>query len=162
MISGATGFTGAVDGICVLKKDKRTGNTAEFIATGHIEQREFTLEFDRDTHLWNLVSDDTEHTSSLISSIIAAVKDYLQREEIFVGSTTELQTTLCTKTPPFVLAKTLPQNQHDLAAQGIRYSYARTGQRREIPCSMTAITVITANPIPPRPRLIFFQIWLFC
>jgi len=79
MISGTTGLTGAVDGIYVLKKEKRIGSTAKFIATGRdIEQREFTLEFDRDSHLWNLVSDDTEHPSSPASSIITAVKNYLQ------------------------------------------------------------------------------------
>jgi len=39
---------------------------------------------------------------------------------------------LGTKTPPAVLSKTLMQNQQTLAAHGIQYSYARTGQRREI------------------------------
>jgi len=117
----------------VLKKDKRTGSTAKFIATGRdIEQRELTLEFDNDSHLWNLISDDSEHPSSPASSIIAAVKNYLQREEIFIGSATELQAALCTKTSPSVLAKTLTQNQQALATQGVQYSYARTGQRREI------------------------------
>jgi len=133
MISGTTGLTGAVDGIYVLKKDKRTGSTAKFIATGRdIEQRELTLEFDRDSHLWNLISDDTEHTSSPASAIIAAVKNYLQREEIFIGSATELAELLKTKTTPSVLAKILTQNQHTLATQGIQHSSSRTGQRREI------------------------------
>jgi len=133
MISGTTGLTGAVDGIYVLKKDKRTGSTAKFITTGRdIEQRELTLEFDHDSHLWNLVSDDTEHTSSPAGAVLTAVKNYLQKEEIFIGTATQLQTALCTKTPPAVLAKTLTQNQQALAAQGIQYSYARTGQRREI------------------------------
>ncbi|MCL2301153.1 MAG: helicase RepA family protein [Firmicutes bacterium] len=133
MISGTTGLTGAVDGIYVLKKDKRTGTAAKFIATGRdIEQRELTLEFDSDSHLWNLVSDDTEQPSSPAGAVLLAVKNYLQREEIFIGSATELQTALCTKTPPAVLAKTLTQNQQALAAQGIQYSNSRTGQRREI------------------------------
>jgi hypothetical protein len=133
MISGTTGLTGAVDGIYVLKKDKRIGSTAKFIATGRdIEQRDLTLEFDPDSHLWNLVSDDTEHTSSPADAILTAARNYLQREEIFIGSATEVQAVLCTKTPPAVLSKTLMQKQSTLAAQGIQYSYARTGQRREI------------------------------
>ena len=128
-----TGDTGAVDGIYVLKKEKRTGSTAKFIATGRdIEQREFSLEFDRDSHLWNLVSDDTEHTSSPASAVLIAVKNYLQREEIFIGSATELAEQLGIKITPSVLSKTLTQNQHALAAQGIQYSNSRTGQRREI------------------------------
>jgi len=133
MISGTTGLTGAVDGIYVLKKDKRTGSTAKFIATGRdIEQHEFTLEFDSDSHLWNLISDDTEHPSSPDSSIIAAVKDYLQREEIFIGTASELAEQLGIKTTPSVLSKMLTQNQNVLATQGIQYSNSRTGQRREI------------------------------
>ena|GEM_PF-236000 len=141
MISGTTGLTGAVDGIYVLKKDKRTGNTAKFIATGRdIEQRELTLEFDRDSHLWNLVSDDTEHTSSPAGAALTVVKNYLQREEIFIGSATELAEQLCTKTPPAVLSKTLMQNQHALAAQGIQYSHSRTGNRREITLCVTVLT----------------------
>ena len=133
MVSGTTGLTGAVDGIYVLKKDKRTSSTAKFIAIGRdIEQREFTLEFDSDSHLWNLVSDDTEHTSSPASVTLAAVKNYLQREEIFIGSATELAEQLGIKTTPSVLAKMLTQNQQALAAQGIQYSNSRTGQRREI------------------------------
>jgi len=133
MISGTTGLTGAVDGIYVLKKDKRTSSTAKFIATGRdIEQREFTLEFDSDSHLWNLISDDTEHTSSPSGTILAAVKNHLQKEEIFIGSATELAGQLGTKTTPSVLSKTLTQNQPALTAQGIAYSYTRTGNRREI------------------------------
>ena len=90
------------------------------------------MEFDSDSHLWNLVSDDTEHISSPASAVLAAVKDYLQREEIFIGSATELAAQLGIKITPSVLAKTLTQNQHTLAAQGIQYSNSRTGQRREI------------------------------
>ena len=112
---------------------KRTGSTAKLIATGRdIEQRELTLEFDRDSHLWNLVSNDTEHTSSPADTLIAAVKDYLQREEIFIGSPTELAEQLGVKRTPSVLSKILKQNQRALAAQGIQYSSTRTGQSREI------------------------------
>jgi hypothetical protein len=133
MVSGTTGLTGAVDGIYILQKDKRTGNAAKFIATGRdIEQRELTLEFDPDSHLWNLVSDDTEHASSPADAIIALVRNYLQGEEIFIGSATELAKLLGTQATPAVLSKTLMQNQPALAAKGIQYSYARTGQRREI------------------------------
>jgi len=96
------------------------------------KQRELTLEFDSDSHLWNLVSDDTEHTSSPVGAVLAAVRDYLQREEIFIGSATELAEQLGTKITPSVLAKMLTQNQQALAAQGIQYSNSRTGQRREI------------------------------
>ena len=125
--------TGAVDGIYVLKKEKRTGSTAKLIATGRdIEQREFTLEFDHNSHLWNLVSDDTEHPSSPAGAVLAAVKDYLQREEIFIGSATELAELLGIKTTPSVLSKVLGQKQQSLAAQGIQYSKSRTGQQREI------------------------------
>ena len=58
MISGTTGISGATDSNFVLRKDKRGGSTATLYCTGRdIEYRELTLEFDGDTHVWNLLSD---------------------------------------------------------------------------------------------------------
>ncbi len=57
MISGTTGISGATDTNLVLKKGKRSGSTATLYCTGRdIEYQELALEFDRNTHLWNLVS----------------------------------------------------------------------------------------------------------
>jgi hypothetical protein len=134
MVSGTTGLTGAVDSIYILKKEKRTGRAAKFIATGRdIEQREYTLEFDKQSHLWNFVSDDSDEPFSLSADkVLSEVVDFIRREEIFIGSASELAEKMQTKTLPNILSKKLIQNQAALLEQGIQYSYSRTGHRREI------------------------------
>lgn len=57
MISGTTGIAGGADTNFVLQKDKRTENTATLICTGRdIESRELSLEFNRETFLWELMN----------------------------------------------------------------------------------------------------------
>ena len=61
MISGTTGLSGATDSNFVLRKSKRRENTATLYCTGRdIAYRELSLEFDGDTHIWNLLSDNCE------------------------------------------------------------------------------------------------------
>ena len=61
MISGTTGLSGATDSNFVLRKIKRRENTATLYCTGRdIPYRELSLEFDGETHIWNLLSDDCD------------------------------------------------------------------------------------------------------
>ena len=61
MISGTTGLSGATDSNFVLRKSKRRENTATLYCTGRdIPYRELSLEFDGETHIWNLLSDCTQ------------------------------------------------------------------------------------------------------
>ena len=64
MISGTTGLSGATDSNFVLRKSKRRENTATLYCTGRdIVYRELSLEFNSDTHIWNLLADDCEQAS---------------------------------------------------------------------------------------------------
>lgn len=64
MISGTTGLSGATDSNFVLRKSKRRENTATLYCTGRdIAYRELSLEFNSDTHIWNLLADDCEQAS---------------------------------------------------------------------------------------------------
>ena len=59
MISGTTGLSGATDSNFVLRRSKRRENTATLYCTGRdISYRELSLEFDSETHIWNLLSDN--------------------------------------------------------------------------------------------------------
>ena len=59
MISGTTGLSGATDSNFVLRRSKRRENTATLYCTGRdISYRELSLEFDNESHVWNLISDD--------------------------------------------------------------------------------------------------------
>ena len=63
MISGTTGLSGATDSNFVLRKSKRRENAATLYCTGRdIPYRELSLEFDREAHIWNLLSDDCDQT----------------------------------------------------------------------------------------------------
>ena len=59
MISGTTGLSGATDSNFVLRRSKRRENPATLYCTGRdIVYRELSLEFNNETHIWNLLSDD--------------------------------------------------------------------------------------------------------
>lgn len=67
MISGTNGISGATDTNFVLMKTSRSENTATLYCTGRdIVYRELRLEFDSETHLWNLLSDDSPHKSEML------------------------------------------------------------------------------------------------
>ena len=64
MISGTTGLIGATDSNFVLRKSKRRENTATLYCTGRdIAYRELSLEFNGETHIWDLLADDCEQAS---------------------------------------------------------------------------------------------------
>jgi len=134
MISGTTGLTGAVDGLYVLKKDSRRTHTAKFIATGRdIEDREFTLDFDKVNHIWNFVSDDSaEPFSFSADDAIVEIVDFIKAEEKFVGTASELAEKMKTNVRPNILSKKLTQNQMLLTDMGITVSFSRTGKKREL------------------------------
>ena len=77
MISGTTGLSGATDSNFVLRKSKRRENTATLYCTGRdIAYRELSLEFDGDTHIWNLLSDNselTEQSGGRLTVLLAAL-----------------------------------------------------------------------------------------
>ena len=58
MISGTTGLSGATDSNFVLRRSKRGESTATLYCTGRdIPYRELSLEFDSESHIWNLLFD---------------------------------------------------------------------------------------------------------
>ena len=72
-ISGTTGISGAVDTTFILDKSKRSQNNATMICTGRdIEYRELELNFSKDNHMWNLVSDSVESPEILLPEEMSA------------------------------------------------------------------------------------------
>ena len=134
MVSGTTGLTGAVDGLYVLRKDSRKSRTAKLIATGRdIEDTEYTLEFDKQTHIWNFISDDSNEPFSLSAdSALTEVIDFIKIEELFIGTASELAEKTQTKTRPNILSKKLMQNRIALDEIGITIANSRTGEKREL------------------------------
>ena len=80
MISGTTGLSGATDSNFVLRRSKRRENTATLYCTGRdISYRELSLEFDSESHVWDLLSDDcgeeTQSCSRLIFLLSALLRE---------------------------------------------------------------------------------------
>ena len=79
MISGTTGLSGATDSNFVLRKSKRRENTAILYCTGRdIAYRELSLEFNGETHIWNLLADDCEQANGSHGRILALLSRLLQ------------------------------------------------------------------------------------
>ena len=82
MISGTTGLSGATDSNFVLRKNKRRENTATLYCTGRdIAYRELSLEFNSDTHIWDLLSDDCEQTGEPLGRILALLSPLLREQQ---------------------------------------------------------------------------------
>ena len=81
MISGTTGLSGATDSNFVLRKSKRRENTATLYCTGRdIVYRELSLEFNSDTHIWNLLADDCEQASKPCGRILELLSPLLREQ----------------------------------------------------------------------------------
>jgi len=117
-ISGSTGLVGAVDGVMILEKEKRTANGGRLtIANRDTEGYVFLLEFDNDTCRWNFIEGETaeEHEDSLFETII----EMLSYKNKWSGTSTELCKCLSELEPeqsfnPAVVSKKLKSNQNVL------------------------------------------------
>ena len=81
MISGTMGISGATDSNFVLRKDKRSSQTATLYCTGRdIPYRELSLEFNSETHIWNLLSDDCEQAERSCGRILFLLSALLREQ----------------------------------------------------------------------------------
>lgn len=81
MISGTTGLSGATDSNFVLRKNKRGENTAALYCTGRdIAYRELSLEFDSESHIWNLLSDDCGQADQASGRVLFLLSALLQEQ----------------------------------------------------------------------------------
>ena len=81
MISGTTGLSGATDSNFVLRRSKRRENTATLYCTGRdISYRELSLEFDNESHVWNLLSDDCGDVEQSCSRLIFLLSALLREQ----------------------------------------------------------------------------------
>jgi len=87
-ISGSTGLIGAVDGVFVLEKAKRTGDGAKLtIANRDTEGFCFNLRFDSETCRWEFVGNDTGGDEDE-DALICLLDDFLKDD--WSGTATEL------------------------------------------------------------------------
>lgn len=87
-ISGSTGLVGAMDGVFILEKAKRTGNDAKLtIANRDTEGFCFNLNFDAETCRWEFVGNHVS-SSEEEDELVVLIDDFMKDE--WSGTATEL------------------------------------------------------------------------
>lgn len=134
-ISGTTGISGAVDTTFILDKSKRSQNNATMICTGRdIEYRELELNFSKDNHIWDLVSDSVESPEILLPEEINSLIEFMKQKIVFKGTNsefTEEYNSFCRKE---ISAKALKQMmnkwRYELESNNIYFSSYRSNGKR--------------------------------
>ena len=157
MVSGTTAITGAVDTSFVLKRDRRSSEQATLICDGRdIEYRELRLSFDKDSHVWQLISDSLDSPEGTSDRTVSLLTVFMRGRQSFFGTPTELTEMLqpYSNDPitPNVLSKKLLQNCAELERAGIRYSVKRSNGKRLVSLIWSDDSD-GKNGIPPIPNL---------
>jgi hypothetical protein len=151
-VHGSAGLTGAVDGIFVLEKKKRTGDKAKLtIANRDTESYQFELRFDRVNCRWQFVSDigseadEEDYLYELLNLLLDETPDWR-------GTATQLCAALVVLDPaysisPIALSKMLKSRQEFLRQQyKIECRFTRNKSARLIELSRDIIIVEYENP----------------
>lgn len=130
MISGSTGLNGCVDGMLVLKKDKRCGGQAVLYATGRdIEDCELTL--NREGARW-VLTDERENKPP--DTFVFAVHDMMSEKEKLSATATELSAELENRfgivLPSNMVSKKLMQHWQELNSYGVQFQIKRSHGKR--------------------------------
>ena len=158
MISGTNGISGSTDTNFVLMKTSRSENTATLYCTGRdIVYRELRLEFDSETHLWNLLSDDSPHTAQPDARLLSLLSALLRRQPaINVPAATLLKIIDPDDVEgltPNLLSRRIRKNVDTLGKNGIMVSFRKSNGERLI-CLQRAdrdANITTANTAPIDP-----------
>ena len=158
MISGTNGISGATDTNFVLMKTSRNKSAAILYCTGRdIEYRELRLEFDSETHFWNLLSDNSpsvEQPDGRLLSLLSAL--LRQQSEISAPAATLLKIidpNNAEGLTPNLLSRRIRKNVDILGKNGIMVSFRKSNGERLI-CLKRAdrdanITTANTDPIDP-------------
>lgn len=134
-ISGTTGISGAVDTTFILDKSKRSQNNATMICTGRdIEYRELELNFSKDNHIWDLVSDSVESPEILLPDEMIQLIEFMKKVIIFKGTNTEFAEEFNSFCRKEISAKALKQMmnkwRYELESNNIYFSSYRSNGKR--------------------------------
>lgn len=133
-LSGTTGLTGCADGTLVLFRDKRGESKATLAVTGRdIEDQEIALDF---LNCRWLVSENPLRDELELDKVMNAILCFMEQEEKFEGSATELsyrlEKVIGITITPSKLSRQIKQNKSKLAELGITVSDSRTSDSRTL------------------------------
>lgn len=134
-ISGTTGISGAVDTTFILDKSKRSQNNATMICTGRdIEYRELELNFSKDNHMWNLVSDSVESPEILLPDEMIQLIEFMKKVKIFKGTNTkfaeEFNSFCCKEISAKALKQMMNKWRYELEDNDVFFSSYRSNGKR--------------------------------
>lgn len=134
-ISGTTAISGAVDGMMVMQKEKRSSSDCRLSVTGRdVEYAELALR--RDGMRWEFVEQLTgaEAYEASVPDAMKAVVGWLANEICrWSGTVSELIDAIgIDGVSPAVLGKQLAQHNEWLRLQGVSFGRRRTGSSRSI------------------------------
>lgn len=135
-ISGTTGVQGAVDSSFTLIEERRGSAEAKLYCIGRdIEYREISLSRGED-NIWLLLSDTRTQPELLGDSILSLLVNFLETQESFCGTPTELCEALQAQTTEVLSAKSISrrilQNQEELKRLGVHSGIRRSNGKRLI------------------------------
>ncbi|MBR1811732.1 MAG: AAA family ATPase [Clostridia bacterium] len=134
-LSGTTGISGAVDAIFVLDQSKRNATGATLICTGRdIEYRELELNLDKQTCVWELISDSLDEPLKCLPEDMILLVDLVKSIGFFSGGNTEFAERYNTFSGKQLSAKTLKQQmnlwRYLLEQNGVRFENHRSNGLR--------------------------------
>ena len=140
-ISGTTAISGAVDGMMVMQKEKRSSSDCRLSVTGRdVEYAELVLR--RDGMRWEFVEQLTEaeaYEASVPDAVKAIVSWLANGVCRWSGTASELiEAVGIDGVSPAVLGKQLAQHNEWLRQQGVSFGRRRTGSSRSIELSLLA------------------------
>jgi RecA-family ATPase len=143
-LSGSTGLVGAVDGVWVLEKEKRTEGKGKLtIANRDTEGYCFKVEFDKENCRWNFIGiDDGKITSETDENFCYLIGSFINEQ--WQGTATQLvdylkQMDSNLSIDPRSISRKLESVSEQLKSNyGIDFKAVRTGKSRNIYLSRTA------------------------
>lgn len=135
MISGTNGLLGSADGAFLLRKEKRTDDTAVLEVSGRDQQdQRFYLKRDPERLVWELERAETELWKEPPDSVLLAVAEFITPDRSqWEGSATELCGILNQDMKPNALAMRLNVRAGKLLSEyHIRYESKRSHDGRKI------------------------------
>ncbi len=138
MITGSTGFTGALDNLFVLIKKERLSKDAKLHITGRdIDDKVFNIQFMKDLCIWDLVSIEDDKSVNMPEDLFfIKVLELLEKQNKFIGTATELseqlKKVLGYEVAQNIITKKLNKYKDFLSEKEISYIYRRTGSERKI------------------------------
>lgn len=132
MVSGTTGLLGAADGSYVLRKEHPGDVKAQLYVHGRdIEEKQFTLEQDRECGEWHMVECDTPLQSLFEKEpILVQVVDFVRTHKCFDGTATELAEKLGLQMQPNMLSRKIRSNRQELLNLGVSFEPSRDRNKR--------------------------------